>query len=36
MTIPAYPSTFDMTLDQNLMIKQGNNLVVDMNYYDRY
>lgn len=36
--MPAYPSNFDIKLDsaQNIVLHKGSNLVVDIDFYDRY
>ena len=38
LSIPAYPSSFDVKLDTltNIMLSEGSNLVVDIDFYDRY
>jgi hypothetical protein len=36
--MPAYPSSFDVSLDDKSLITlgQGSNLAVDVDFYDRY
>jgi hypothetical protein len=38
MVIPAYPSQFDITLEDKgyVMLPQGSSLVIDITFFDRY